>query len=206
VAAAPPVAARWLSTLLIFGGSAQLVTMELLDAGSPLLLGIGAGLVTNARVLAYSASLAPYWRDQPRWFRLLGAALIIDPTWAMAQRDRARGHRRPDDHRAYFLGEAGTLAAGWFGAVSLGVLAGARLTDVIGRGGVLALAAPLSLAALVAPQLASRPAVVVAAVAALAGWVGADLPAGIGLLLAVAAATAAGALVDRRAGPAEEPV
>src|SRR5690349_16436034 len=54
VAAAPPVLARWLSTILIFGGSAQLITLELLDAGSPLLLVIGAGLVTNARILAYS--------------------------------------------------------------------------------------------------------------------------------------------------------
>jgi predicted branched-subunit amino acid permease len=197
VAAADPLLARWLGTILILGGSAHLVTLELLDAGSSLLLVIAAGLVTNARLLAYSASLAPAWRVQPRWFRLVGAALLIDPTWALAQRNLAggRGHQ-PTDHRAYYLGAGITLAAGWFGLVSLGMVTGDHLREVVGDAPVLALAAPFSLAALVAPQLIGRPALAAAGTAAVTGWLTAGWPVGTGLLLAVVAATAVAAAFD----------
>ena len=93
VAASGPVAARWSATFLVFAGSAQLVVLDLLDHGAPVALVVAAGLAANARLIAYSASLAPRWSGEPRWFRLIGAAALVDPTWALAQRDLDRGRR-----------------------------------------------------------------------------------------------------------------
>ena len=76
--------AAWSGSWLVYGGSAHLAVLRSVDAG--LLVAVAGALLINARLLAYSASLAQRWRDQPRWFRLVAAALVIDPTWAVAER------------------------------------------------------------------------------------------------------------------------
>ena len=45
---------------------------------SGLMLAILAGALVNARIVIYSASLAARWSNQPTWFRLVAAPLIID--------------------------------------------------------------------------------------------------------------------------------
>ena len=57
-------AAGWAGTWLIFGGSAHLATLNALDDGSALLAAL-TGLLVNARLLVYSASLGGRWRHQP---------------------------------------------------------------------------------------------------------------------------------------------
>ena len=66
-------------TAVIFGGSAHLATIRSLE-GAGVAAALVAGLVVNARLVVYSAALARRWRGQPRWFRLVAAAFVIDPT------------------------------------------------------------------------------------------------------------------------------
>lgn len=188
VADGPQVAARWASTFVVLGGSAQLVVLRLLDGGSPLALVVLGGLAANARLLAYSGSLSVLWRDQPRRFRALGAAFLIDATWALAVRHHqsAGGGRA---HRAYYLAAAGTLTVAWGSIVTAGVFVGARLAGTQW----LALAAPLSLVALVVPQVQRPRAVVVVAVASALAWFGTGWAAGTGLLAAMAVGAVVGA-------------
>ena len=84
--------AGWAGSWLIFGGSAHLAAIRTLDQAGAV-AAILTGLLINARLLVYSASLARRWRGQPRWFRVAAAGLIIDPTWAAAERHAGRLHR-----------------------------------------------------------------------------------------------------------------
>ncbi len=140
--------AGWAGIWVIFGGSAHLATLRALDGGSAV-LAVVTGLLVNARLLVYSASLSSSWRDQPRWFRLVGAALVIDPTWMAAER-RAGEPGTPEDHRRFFLGAGVTLGAAWGALVTVGMLLGDRASGWFD----LQVAVPLCLVALVGPRLA----------------------------------------------------
>jgi len=151
---------------------------------------IVTGLLVNARMAVYTASLGRRWGTQPRWFRLLAASLVIDATWALAN-DRPVG--TPRDERRFFLTVGLGLGAVWCTAIGIGAAFGGRLDlaamDVI---------APLCLVTLVAPHLrkrAGRATVVVAAVVAIIAVP--RLPAGTGLLVAAAAGCLAGELAGR---------
>ncbi len=192
VAAGPEVVARWAATVLVYGGSAQLVMLRGLDAGAPVAAVIGA-LAVNLRLVAYSASLAPDWRDQPRWFRPVGAAAVIDPTWALAERDL---DDRPTAaaHRAFVLGAALVLTVGFVAEVTAGAVLAGRL-GLPGGVGLLALALPVNLAVVVAPRLRERTGAIAVGLGAVAGWFAADLPAGLGLVAAVVVGGLVGGLV-----------
>jgi predicted branched-subunit amino acid permease len=191
VADGDAVAARWLSTVLIMGGSAQLSVLELVDRGAPTALVVASGLLVNARLVAYSASLAPEWATASARFRSLAALSIIDPTWWVAQRRR----EQPGDARArrlHYAVAAATLCGAWLAIVTVGAVLGAagglRSADVV---------VPLCLFALVAPRFAKRAERWPLIVAAMVGWLAADLSAGLGVALAVGAAVAIGGSVRR---------
>ena len=69
---------------LVYGGSAQLATSTVLHAGAGLLAAVLAGVVVSARMLLYGAALADRFADQPRWFRWLGPATLLDQTYLSA--------------------------------------------------------------------------------------------------------------------------
>jgi len=63
----PPLIA-WSSSPLLFGGAAQLLAVQLLDTGASVGVVVLGALVVNARMLLYSAALAPYTAAWPgRW-------------------------------------------------------------------------------------------------------------------------------------------
>jgi predicted branched-subunit amino acid permease len=188
-AACPSPAAGWAATFLVFGGSAHLAVVDLLSSGAGLVPVVVTGLVIQARLVVYSASLAPRWHGWHGPHRALAAATIIDPTWALAQ-DR---HARPGTDagvRAWYAGAAAVLACAWGALVTAGFLAGSSLPD----SAAWSLVSPLALVALVVPQLRARPAVcaVVAAAAVALVVKPFDLPAGTAVLLAMAAGAVAG--------------
>lgn len=53
-----PTAAGWLTGPAIYSGSAQVATMELLDAGAARLIVVATALAINARLILYSGSMA----------------------------------------------------------------------------------------------------------------------------------------------------
>jgi predicted branched-subunit amino acid permease len=186
-AAGPEPWAGWAATFLVFGGSAHLAVVQLLDAGAALGTVVLTGLVIQARLIVYSASLAQEWRGWSRRSRLVLAATIVDPTWALAQ-ERSRRAGSVAAKQAWYVGAAGTLAAGWGALVAVGFVAGARLPaspawDLI---------APLVLLALVVPQLGTSGARRAAVAGTIAALLAAELPAGTAVLAAMAAGAVAG--------------
>lgn len=189
-------AVAWSSSPLLFGGAAQLVAVQLLDAGTSAAIVIGAGLVVNARMLLYSASLATHTRGWPARWRWAGAYLLADPVYALALA-RFRG---PDgggaarDRLAYYLGVGLTLWTAW----QLITAAGVVLTGVLPSGLRLELAAPLTFLLLLLPMLTGRAAYAAATVGAGVAVAASGLPLGLGLLLGATAGMTAGAVVGGR--------
>jgi predicted branched-subunit amino acid permease len=184
-------AAGWAGILPIFGGSAHLAVIQVVDQGAGAPLAIATGLLVHARLAVFSASLADRWRTQPGWFRAVGAALIIDPTWALADARAARPATTAED-RHFYLAAGITLATGWLVTVTSGMVLGDRLGPDIG----LDVAVPLCLIGLAAPRVAEAADWAVVAAAAAVAAVAAGLPAGTGLVLAIAAGALAGRAVD----------
>ena len=183
--------AGWAGSWLIYGGSAHLATLRTLDDAGPV-IAILTGLLINARLVIYSASLARRWPAQPRWFRVAAAGLIIDPTWALAER---HGEHCTDlaAQRRYFVAAGLTLGAGWSATIAIGALAGGHVAWLD-----LDIVVPLCLLGLVGAGLRNRGARTVIVVAAAAAVLTADWPAGSGLLIAVAAGAVTGLICDRR--------
>jgi predicted branched-subunit amino acid permease len=179
-------------TWMVFGGSAHLATVRAFDRAG-VLVAILTGVLVNARLIVYSASLARHWRVQPWWFRVVAAPLVIDPTWAEGERlasecpDLAAQRRR-------FLAAGVTLGVGFSGSVVVGMLMGARISTAD-----LAIAVPLCLLALVGPGLRQRESLRVVVVAAAVALLTSSWPSGTGLLVATVAGCLAGVTRGARA-------
>jgi predicted branched-subunit amino acid permease len=183
--------AGWAGSWLIFGGSAHLAAIRTLDDGGAV-TAILTGLLINTRLLVYSASLAQRWREQPRWFRVVAAGMIIDPTWRAADR-HAQECADPRQQRQFFIAAGLTLGAGWCAAIAVGAFTGARLDWLD-----LDIVIPLCLLGLVGAGLRAAGARSVIVVAAVAALITTTWPAGTGLLVAVVAGCVAGLASDRR--------
>ncbi len=192
VAAHGDVVAGWAGSWLVYGGSAHIATLHTLET-SGLLLAILAGALVHGRLVVYSASLARHWQGQPRWFRLVAAPLVIDPTWAVVDSRDGRSWS-PADQRGFFFGAALTLGIAWSTLMAVGVVAGDRI-DVRH----LAVAVPLCLASLVGPRIRDVDTRVVCGAAAAATVLAGGLPAGARIPVAVVAGCLAGAFADRGA-------
>ena len=186
----------WSSSPLLFGGAAQLVAVTMLDGGANALLVVLAALVVNARMLLYSASLAPHAADWPRRWRWGAAYLLADPVYALALGRFARADRAggPRERLTYYLAVGVTLWIGWQVLTGAGVL----LAGVMPASLRLDLAAPLTFLLLLVPMLTNRAAYVAAAVGAAVALAAAGLPMGLGLLAGAGAGVAAGALLGGR--------
>jgi predicted branched-subunit amino acid permease len=185
--------AGWSGSWLLFGGSAHLAVLRGVAQGAPVIAVLTA-LIVHTRLAVYATALRPAWASQPRWFRILGPALLIDPTYAAAER---RAAEPGDDaaRRAHFLGGAVTLVSVWSAGIAAGVVLGATSTSWTD---LLALAVPLCLVALVAPRVTTRDSRAVVVLAAVVAAALVDAPAGLGTMAAMASGVAAGAWRRRR--------
>jgi predicted branched-subunit amino acid permease len=182
-----PVGAGWLTGPTIYGGSAQIAAIQMLDAGAAPVAVIITVLVISLRFVLYSAAMAPYWRDTPFWWRLLGGYLLVDPSFVVgieryqATPDRRRAH-------AHYLGGAVLLWISWMVAIGLGATVGARVPQSLH----LELLVPLFLIGEIVPKLrqtATRRAAVVSAVVAL---VCLAVPMHLGIAIGIVAGMVAG--------------
>ena len=121
VAASESPAAAWLSTWTIYGGAAHLAVLDVLQRDTGVLGAALVGLLINARMVAYSVSLAPYWRESSVGSRVAAAAVLTDATWALAH-NRAEATARA--RRRFYFGAGVTLWFGWPALVTLGVVVG----------------------------------------------------------------------------------
>ena len=184
--------AAWSTSTLVYSGSAQLALVSAYAGGA----GAAAALVAlaiNARLLFYSAAMAPHWRERPVGWRLLAGYLLIDPSFALAQqRDERPGTGR--DKAAYYLGGALLLWIWWQAVTASGLL----LPSVVPHVDALSAAAPLCFVALLTGAVRDRRALAAAGTALVAGAALTTLPGNTGLAVAMVAGILAGEVAGRR--------
>jgi len=179
-----------LSSATIFAGSAQLMALGLIAAGSPVWLILLTTLVINCRHLLYATSLIQPLRPVSRWRKRLAAFVLNDETYALISSQTGRSGFYPL-MLSSGLATWGSWVLGTVLGVSLGQLLPASLLaelDVI---------LVLTFLCLVVPGLQSaahRATALTAAVTISLCW---HWPLGTGLLFAGVCGILAGALTSR---------
>jgi predicted branched-subunit amino acid permease len=176
---------------LVFSGAAQIVITELYAAGAPVLVIVATCFVVGLRLALYSAAVAPHVQALPARWRAILAYFVTDQGFAGSIR---RLHDSPDKGGAssYFIGGGAMLWLGWQVADVVGYYAG----QAIPAAWSLDFAVPLCFIALLAPLLREAPAIVAAALAAVAVVVLDGLPMRLNLVTAGLLGIGAGTLVD----------
>jgi predicted branched-subunit amino acid permease len=175
-----PALAGWLTGPAIYAGSAQVATIEMLNAGAAPGVIVATALIINLRLVLYSGAIANQWRGTPRWWRATAAYLLVDPSFVVGmdgyQRhdDRAAGHR-------HYLGGALLLWVAWLVAIGIGVTLGAELPAVLR----LELIIPLYLVGEVVVKLGDRATRRAAVTAAVMAVVALAAPLHLGVLIAI---------------------
>ncbi len=175
-----PTFAGWLTGPLVFAGSAQVATIQLLDDGASPLVVVLAALAINLRLVLYSATMAPHWHGAPRRWQALFAYLLVDPTLAVGvdgyerSADRSHGHLR-------YLGAGAVLWVAWLAAIAVGATAGASLPS----SWHLEMVIPLFLLGELVPRLDGRAGRAAAAAAAGLALLTQGLPLHLGALVAI---------------------
>jgi predicted branched-subunit amino acid permease len=184
-------AAAWSTSWLIYGGSAQLATINALNQGASAIVVLAGVLAINARLALYSSALAPYWRGASRGWRALAAYLVIDPSFLVGiagyTKRRSAGH-------AYFMGGAVILWVFW----QLTILAGLSLGTAVPDDLQLDFIVPLYLLALIVPDATTASIRIGALAAAVVSVAASFAPFNLGLSLGILAGIAAGLIVKER--------
>lgn len=183
-----PLWAAWLTSPLLFAGAAQL-TMVTIAGSASLWAVISAVLVINSRHVMYSAALAPSFRAQPRWFRWIGAFLLIDQVFALAT---VRTDESPDSFRRYYVTTMLIFFTVWNVAVPLGMLIG----PIVPEAWRLDFAPVVMFAGLGVFAVKRVPAAVAAIVAGAVSLVAAGLADRLGILVGAICGVVAGAVAE----------
>ena len=204
-----PVIAAQAMSVIVFAGSAQFVTVQLISAGVPISIIILTACLLNLRHALYSASIAPYVKRLPRRWKMLLAYVLTDEAYAVT----ITHYRRPDNGEAravaadegnqcttprhwYFLGTGLTLWIVWQISTAIGILLGANVP----ASWSLDFALPLTFIALVIPALKTRAEWIAAATAGVIAVMAAGLPLNLGLLLATFTGMVIGLGLEVKAG------
>ena len=173
-----PAAAVVLSATA-FAGSAQFAAVSVLGAGGSVAAAVVAAVLLNARYVPIGLSVAPVlggaW-----WRRLLVGQLVVDESWAIAN----RGHGSFDRKR--LLGAGVVLYLTWVTTTAVGALGASVLADPKSLG--LDAGFPALFLALLWPQVRERRAAAAAALGAGIALVTLPVaPAGLPIIAAAAA-------------------
>ena len=184
-------------SVVVFAGASQLAAIDLLGRDAALGVVVLTVVVINLRMLMYSASIAPYFRDLSTRVRAGCAYLLTDQAYALAVARYTGERDRPADERTrrpyYYLGVGATLWVVWQAGTVVGVVFGAAVPD----GWRLGFAVPLVFLALLVPAVSDAPNLVAAVVAAVVAVAGAGLDYNAGLILGGVVGVVAGIAADR---------
>jgi 4-azaleucine resistance transporter AzlC len=186
-----PIAAQAMSSLL-FAGSAQILTVELVRTATPGFIIILTIFLLNLRHMLYSASVAPYLKKTPLRWKLLLAYLLTDEAYAVTIINFTE-HKNTSYRHMVLLGAGITLWSAWQLSTAAGILLGA----VIPTQWSLDFTIALTFIALAMPAIRDRPGLVAALTAGVTAILAYSLPYKLGLVLASLVGIAAGMWSER---------
>jgi len=187
------IAPAQMMSSIVFAGSAQFITAQLIRDEVPGLVIVLTIAIVNLRHMLYSASVAPYLRALPMRWKVLLSYLLTDEAYAVTILNYERDDTNPGAHW-FFLGAGLTLWTSWQTSTAIGILLGATLP----ASWPLDFALPITFIALVMPVLRDRPAVAAALSAGVVALLTYNLPYKLGLMLAGLLGILVGTLLEER--------
>jgi 4-azaleucine resistance transporter AzlC len=173
-----PAPAQMMSSI-VFAGSAQFITAQLVSEAVPGLVIVLTIAVVNLRHMLYSASVAPYVRALPTRWKVLLSYLLTDEAYAVTILNYEQEGDSPTGYW-FFLGSGLALWTTWQLSTAAGILLGTTLPD----SWPLDFALPITFIALVMPALKDRPAIAASLSAGAVALLAYNLPYKLGLMLA----------------------
>lgn len=178
---------------IVFAGTAQLAALQLIQTGSTMGVILLTTLVVNLRMMMYSATLAPQFKELSFGRRLILSYFLIDQVFAFSV---IRVQNEPDlkgeDLQWYYLGIGIPMGIAWIIGTAVGVFLGAIIPSSWG----LDFAIPLLLIAVAVPALKTKTSVLAAVVGGGLAVLGVQLPYNLGLLIGAVLGMAAGLAVE----------
>lgn len=184
---------------IVFAGSAQFITTQLVSEATPGFVIILTIAVVNLRHMLYSASLAPYLKHLSTKWKALLSYLLTDEAYAPSIIQYEKEGVKPHSHW-FLLGAGLALWTNWQISTALGIFLGARIPNNL----QLDFALPLTFIAMVVPVLYVAPflkkfamisATLSAGIVALLAY---HLPFKLGLILAALVGIIVGTLLERK--------
>jgi 4-azaleucine resistance transporter AzlC len=185
-----------LMSSIVFAGSSQFVTVQLVREAAPVFVIVLTIAVVNLRHMLYSASLAPYLKTLSLRWKILLSYLLTDEAYAPTIIKYEKEGVAPSSH--WFLFGAGfSLWSTWQVSTALGIFLGAAIPE----SWPLDFALPLTFIAMVVPVLKNRPVVLSALSAGLIALLAFNLPYKLGLILAALTGIAVGTILEGHKSP-----
>jgi len=181
----------WSSSIIMFGGSAQMTLVTLVGEGAAVSAAVTTTLIVTARHILYSVTLAPRFQVQPRWFRWVGPYVLIDQVFALTQ---VRDLSDDDDFRHYYLAAGFTFWFMWAVFTGLGIILAPIIPASIG----IEIAITLMFLGLLLMAIKRRSQVLTAVLSAVVALSFAGLENQVGLIVAVFASLIVATVIEWR--------
>ena len=188
--------ASQLMSSIVFAGSSQFVTAQLVHDAAPGLVIILTIAVVNLRHMLYSASLAPFLKDLSLKWKILLSYLLTDEAYAPSIIKYEKDGIQPFSHW-FLLGAGFSLWFIWQISTALGIFLGAAIP----KEWPLDFALPLTFIAMVVPILKNRPMVASALSAGLVALLAYSLPYRLGIILAALTGIIVGTILEGKKFP-----
>lgn len=186
-------AAAQMMSSIVFAGSAQFVTTQLIHETAPGFVIVLTIAVLNLRHMLYSASLAPHIASLPMRWKVPLSYLLTDeayaPTILHYEKEGVTAHSH-----WFWLGAGLALWVTWQISTALGIF----LEAAIPESWSLEFALPLTFIAMLVPVLRDRPAIAAALSAGVVALVASSLPYKLGLIAAALAGIVVGTILEGR--------
>jgi predicted branched-subunit amino acid permease len=184
--------------LSVFAASAQLASVPLMLAGAPLWVVWVTACCVNLRFVIFSVQMRRHMLALPLRWRLVAGYLTADITYVLTQQRYGQSPpacREQPEPLAYFVGLCAVNWTAWNVAAGLGVVFAQAIPTEWGMG----FAGTLALVGLLVTLVRDKLTGISAALAGTAAVAAFGLPFKLHIIVAVAAAVAAGLLMDEAA-------
>lgn len=176
---------------IVFAGSSQFITTQLVHDGAPGLVIVVTIAVVNLRHMLYSASLAPYLANLSTRWKVLLSYFLTDEAYAPSIIQYEKEGVQPFSHW-FLLGAGFSLWFIWQVSTAFGIFLGTAIPESWS----LDFALPLTFIAMVVPVLKNRPAIASALSAGGVALAAYQLPFRLGLILAAVVGIAVGTVLE----------
>lgn len=186
-------AAAQMMSSIVFAGSAQFITTQLVHQSTPGLIMVLTIAIVNLRHMLYSASLAPYAASLPTRWKAVLSYLLTDEAYAPTVIRYEKEGLTPYAHW-FWLGAGLALWVSWQTSTALGIFLGAAIPGSWS----LDFALPLTFIAMLVPVLKERSGIAAALSAGLVALLVFSLPYKLGLILAALVGIIVGTALEGR--------